>query len=270
MPKFRLEEMIVIAQEKRIGTILSLSFAVLTVVISCAAQQSSETPATKRTVESLIAGLKSNRGEDRDAALYELRSDPVAMRDVNVRSALLSLLDRENREAQAGLHMGEGEGFGEYYSDLLATVESVVDWRDARQVCIIVKAGGMPESDVGGDLASRMKMAIPCLLEMSNTKDRDTAIPNLVEALAAARNDLDFSTVQSVKTVIFGALHDQDDSVRILTVDALAKFGDQDMIPALERVAVSDPFRSKVKGYYVRKLAVQAIAAIQKRAGTTK
>jgi hypothetical protein len=232
-------------------------------VIASFAQQGS---LRKPDIEALLSKLGSRDGGDRDVALYRLRSDEAALRNIEVRSALISLLDRENREAEAGMHIGEGEGYGEYFSDLLGTVESFADWSDQHQVCILVNAGANPDSPVASEAAARMKKAVPCLLVMSKGRNRVIAVPLLVEALAKSKDNLDPKTTQTIRRVVVAALRDSDEGVRVFTVDALRKFGGQDMIPALKVVAATDP-APEVQGHSIRKAAAKAIVAIQERAG---
>jgi hypothetical protein len=188
------------------------------------------------------------------------------MRSAKVRSALVALLDRENREAEEGLHASEGEEYGEYFSYLLGAVEGFADWKDKRQVCILVNAGAIPASTVAAEASARMKLAIPCLLDMSKGENRVTAVPILVQALAIVRKDLDAGTIQTISQVIVLALRDPDKAVRVFTVDALGKFGDQDIIPALNEVAANDP-SPEIQGHSIRKSAAEAITAIQTRTG---
>lgn len=248
--------------------VILVTVVIGTTTLSCWGQQASNkipTPDQQASVESLLAKLRSNDESAKDTAFYKLRSDPIAMRSAKVRSAMLSLLDQENREAEAGVHMGEGEGYGEYFSDLLGTVESFADWNDQHQVCILVNAGASPDSPVPAEAAVRMKIAIPCLLEMSKGTNRVIAVPTLVKALAKAGDNLDPGTIETVKQLILLALHDPKEDVRYFTVDALGKFGGQDMIPALKEVATHDP-SPEVQGHSIRRSAATAIVAIQKRA----
>lgn len=207
-------------------------------IVPCWGQQTSP---NKPSLKSQLARLRSDDGGDRDAAFYQLRSDPAAMRNPQVQSALLDLLDRENQESTAGKHAGEGEGYGEYYSDLLGSVESFANWGDPRPVCILVRAGATPDGPTAAETAARMKIAIPCLLKMSKGVDRVTAVPILVKALAKTKDNLDSGNIQTVEEVISLALHDSDEGVRLFTVDALGSFGEPDMIPALKEVARNDP-----------------------------
>jgi HEAT repeat protein len=87
----------------------------------------------------------------------------------------------------------------------------------------------------------------------------------MVQALSRAQGTLDPKTVQEAKQIISGALQDSDDGVRAFTVHALGKFGSEDMLPALKKVAEIDPGPEE-DGHSIREQAADAIAAIQKRA----
>jgi hypothetical protein len=71
---------------------------------------------------SSVAGLLIQLGSDdsavRSDAFTHLRSDPAALRDPKVKTALVRLLDRENQEPVEG----EDEDFAEYTSWLADTV----------------------------------------------------------------------------------------------------------------------------------------------------
>ena len=87
----------------------------------------------------------------------------------------------------------------------------------------------------------------------------------MVQALAKAKDSLDPRTAQAARQIVLGALSDPDEGVRAFTVHALGRFGAEDMIAALRKVAQTDP-SPEVEGHSIRKSAAEAITAIQKRA----
>jgi hypothetical protein len=215
-------------------------------------------PTNESNRTELLMKLRSDNVRARSEALEHLRTDPVALRDSKVKAALVNLLDRENQVTLSS----EDEGYAEYVSWLADTVAKVVHWSDSRQVCILANSVDLPDQ-----LADHAKAAVPCLLQRSKSAPallRGKVVAMLVQALAKGRNDLDVVTVETVQQIILRALQDSDAGVRIDTVDALAKFGGEDMIPALRVVAEKDPDPSE--SYAIRKWAAEAIAAIQKRA----
>lgn len=88
----------------------------------------------------LLIQLRSTDSEVRSGAFDQLRSDPAALRDPNVKAALVSLLDRENREPV----YGEEEDFADYTSWLSDTVARIVDWNDSRLVSVLANSVDLP------------------------------------------------------------------------------------------------------------------------------
>jgi hypothetical protein len=216
-------------------------------------------PAHKTSRAELLAEIRSVDVIVRSKAFEQLRSDPAALGDPKVKAALVNLLDRENHEPL----FGEEEDYAEYTSWLADTVTKLVDWTDPRQVCVLANSLDLPD-----ELADHAKVTIPCLLQKvqnAPSSSRGMAVGMLVQALAKGRSNLDANTIQTVHQVILRALHDPADDVKIPTVKALERFGEDDMIPALKIVAETDPDPSE--GYAIRKWAAEAIIAIQKRAG---
>ncbi len=216
----------------------------------------------------LVVRLGSSQPEVRSSAYEQLRSDPRALQNATVKTALLQLLDRENSVHESamreniGISDKYGEGYTEYVYALGETVASFIDWNDPHQVCMVVR-GFVPDNAI----ASHARATIPCLLQKANSNlglVRGSAIGVLVQSLAIGRNNLDPSTIETAKQAIRGALHDSDADVRTKAVEALREYGSEDMIPALQKVADADP--SPDEDYGVRRWAIEAISAIEKRA----
>jgi len=232
---------------RKILSVVALAF---TATILSVAQQS---PPHKTDIDGLLVKLRSNDDGVRAQAYEQLKSDP------KVKAALVNRLDRENQETVSD----EEEDYADYLGWLVDTVAKVVDWSNPHQVCILANSVYLAD-----ELADHAKVAVPCLLQRFKNApalSRGRVVAMLVQALAKGRNDLDAATIQRVRQIVRSALHDSDVGARIDTVNALAKFGGEDMIPALRVVAEKDPDPSE--GYAIRKWAAEAIAAIQKRAG---
>jgi hypothetical protein len=260
--------------------ILALTFVACTAVSAVWGQQI----APQSSVADLLAKLHSKDWTERSDAVDEIRTDASALSSRQVQTALLDLLDQENRERDEGSRMrqtgsrpnaatasGEedvGEGYGEYCAWLAQTVESFASWNDKRQACILVNAAQITYPSSSADAAARARAVMPCLLQMSTsdlTINREITIPMLAEALEKATGAVDKRTTQTAKEIMLGDLRDPNVGVRASAVDALRQFGTSDMIPALEEVAGKDP-TPEVDGHSIRKSAAEAIAAIQKRA----
>jgi hypothetical protein len=241
-------------------------------VAVCKGQQSVGRP----TVAVLLRTLSSDQWMERARAYEQLRSDQAALRGTKVRTALLDLLDRENRVVESTLRESQeqvgtsgkyGEEYGEYLGELSQSVDAFADWNNPHQVCIFVKEPYDPDSRFAAKIAAHAKVSAPCLVEMYGNDlgvVRGKAVSVLVQALASPKQDLDAGTVRQVREIVRTALHDNHESVRSATVAALGRFGEQDMLPALKEVADTDP-APEVQGHSVREQAVKAIAAIEKR-----
>lgn len=253
-------------------------------ILPCWCQQM---PATNLSVPDLLTKLHTKDWTLRSDAVDEIRLNPEALRSRQIRTALIDLLDRENRQADEALRNAkdarpqanpvstEGdaeEGYGEYCAWLSETVASFADWNDPRQACILVNAAQVDYPPSSSDAAARARAAMPCLLQMftSDLKiEREIAMPMLAEALERAGGAFDAKTAHTAREIILGALRDPNVGMRAAAVDALRQFGTSDMIPALEEVAAKDP-APEVDGHSIRKSAAEAIADIQKRTEGTR
>lgn len=253
--------------------ILLIGILASTITIPCLAQKSQS---TKVSVPTLLTKLHSEDWTERKAAYDRVESDQAALKEARVQESLLDLLDRENQLVEAtnrneqGPSVDEkyGEAYGEYIAAVGKTVDTFADWSDPRQVCIFVREVYSPNSLFAAKIASHGKVAIPCLLKMYASNAglaRADAAAVLVQALAKS-DDLDPGVIETSHQTIVKALHDPHEAVRSHTVDALAKFGTADMIPALTAVASSDP-SFEDNEFWIREKAAKAILEIQKRSG---
>jgi HEAT repeat protein len=72
--------------------------------------------------------------------------------------------------------------------------------------------------------------------------------------------------MSAARAIVLTALKDQSASVRVGIVQALGKYADREMIPALRVVAEADPaFSSRTNTYWIRDYAVKAMADIEQR-----
>jgi len=224
----------------------------------------------------LLKALVSRDWMERARAYEQLRSGPAALRQQKVRDALLNLLDRENhvlestlRESheQLGASAKYGEEYGQYVAELGETVDAFADWNDQHQVCIFVREPYDAGSQFAARIASHANVAVSCLGDMYASDLgilRGKAAAVLARMLANSPND-DAETVTQIHQLVLEALHDPKESVRSETVNALGKFGAQDMVPVLKQIEETDP-GPEVAGHSVRGQAAKAIAAIERRA----
>jgi hypothetical protein len=254
-------------------TALFVTISLFAIGVSCWGQ---EKASNKAGVTVLLARLHSAKESERMEAFEQLRSNPANLKSPKVRAALLDLLDRENRELDSQLleaqkkgypDEGENEEYAEYYSQVLDTVDSFADWNDPRQACILVDASSSDDSAFAAEIAGHARVTVPCLIRRSESAismNRAVSVPVLVQALGKAKGTLDQGTAQTARRIILRAFQDSDEAVRAFTVRALGRYGTEDMIPALRKVAESDPSPG-VDGQSIGTSAVEAIAAIEER-----
>src|SRR5450631_3043607 len=201
---------------KRCPILAKVLASILAAVGMAGAVSGQQTSAASAGWAGLLGQLHSHDSEVRSNAFDQLRSDPVALRDSEVKVALVSLLDRENKEP---IHF-EDEGFAEYASWLSDTVAKIVDWNDPHQVCILANSVDLPD-----ELGDHAKVAIPCLLQRLKTGlnryasgpdiSRGPVVAMLVRASAKGRGQLDAATIQTVRQIILHALGGADEGIKI-------------------------------------------------------
>jgi hypothetical protein len=176
-------------------------------------------------------------------------------------------------DGHVGVSGKYGEEYTEYVNELSETVHTFADWNDRRQACIFVRESYDPESKFAGALAAHGTTTVPCLLSMYKSDVwivRGKAASVLVQAVAVSPN-LDPEMRKAAHDVILAALRDTSASVRVDTVDALGRFGQPDIIPALQAVAQSDPYvGGPKKTFWIREHAVDAVTSIEERAKAVK
>jgi hypothetical protein len=134
---------------------------------------------------------------------------------------------------------------------------------DSAHACMFHGSSEIPEDEFVAALALRGKAVAPCLISEVSGKDsgsmRAQSAMTLVQAMAVANPPLDLATAQRARDIVVKALRDRSLEVRVATVTALAEFGDESMVPALQLVAKSDPVLS------LRDYTAGAIARMRKR-----
>lgn len=257
----------------KIGRALLVLF-VLTSCFSVASQQPSAPPFE-------LSDFKAPDWRRRSAAYEKIKASDEALQRSDVKSALSGLLDRENQvirmtltnsNGKVGVSEKYGEQYSEYYADLLGNVAKIADWHDQNQLCILAEGSYSPDSPFAGRVAVEGGAAVvPCLLKIAQGSmyDRQESIPVLVQ-LFSVTNDLSRSDRRRIQQTITAGLRDSDVSVRLSTVQAVGKFGDSQMIPALQDIVHLDQYSRLLdngqRRFDVRDAAAKAIQSIQERA----
>jgi hypothetical protein len=252
---------------------INLGLILWTIVLACSTANSQQ-----NDLSLLLSDLKSPEAEKRSVAYTKIAADEDALKRSEVKAALFDLLDRENQT----LHRAKpdtdnyAESYGEYVSYLADTAAKIANWHDQRQVCILAHSPYEPDSEFASDLVTKGGTeVIPCLLKMSQGGfgDRYQSIPVLTHCDALGSNESS-AIHQQVQDVIISGLRDPNVIIRQGTVEAIGKYGKQDMIPALHKIAESDPAsipRGDGQLYFpVRESAIKAIHSIQERTNAPK
>jgi hypothetical protein len=253
-----------------VQNLIVVIFAITLGSASLAARQSS---ATEPKVDDLVGVLHSAQWTERAAAFEQLRHNPSALRDQRVQVALWALGDYENHPAPTDSRAESSrdeEAYAEYNDQLFETLESIVNWNDPGQVCILAHAPYNDDSPFAADLANAGRIIVPCLMQMaasSNAGNRMESIAVMIQI--RAKKNVDAATGEKLKSIVISALHDPDRDIRANAVDALRAFGGEDMISALQQVAETDP-APEFQGVSIRTTARSAIAAIQRRSKAGK
>lgn len=222
----------------------------------------------------VLADLKSTNWQRRADTYYTIKSNSKALDRLDVKSALIDLLSRENElrhtTGNSKTWVGADESYAEYVSDLAETVARVADWKDQRQLCVLADSPYEPDSVFAARLVEKGGAAVvSCLIQVAQGDefDRYDAISVLVQAYGKTK--LPAPVEQQVRHVIESGLHD-DAPVRQSTVEALGKFGGSEWIPALQAIARNDPVSRRLDDgqmrFDVREAAAKAIQSIQDRA----
>jgi len=246
------DDIYLLSRKRRLNLTLIIVVSIMAATGAVTAVSGQLTSASSPSWVNLLVQLRSNDSEVRSGAFDQLRLDPTALRDPEVKAALVNLLDRENEETVTG----DEEDYSMYVDTLSDTVTKLVDWSDPRQVCILANSVYPP-----AELADHARIAVPCLLRRLKKNVPHTfqgqVVAMMVQALAKGKRELDPAAMQAARQATLSGLHDPDEGIRMDTVNALGKFGGEDMIPALRVVAEKDPA--------IREWAAEAIVAIQQQ-----
>lgn len=249
----------------------------LCVLVHCA------TAAAQQANPLQLSTLSDPDWRERAHTYEQIKSNEDLRKRSDVKQALVGLLDRENKVIHfpfvnsngevIGASGKYGEGYTEYYYDLADTVSNLADWQDPQQLCVLAEGSYNPDSRFAARLVTEGGAAVaPCLLKRAQgaLSDRREAIPVLAQLAGVAT--LSPSIMQQVRQAVMSGLEDSDPVVRQTTVQAVGRFGTQEMIPALQSIASSDPVSRPLKNgqlrFDIREAASKAIQSIEERAKT--
>ncbi len=234
-------------------------FAIFTVLGQQTAVSPTSAPApawTQRYLEfKTIAGLGSSAAATRLVALLKLENAVVA-------DTLKASAGRD------GVSTTLGEGYSEYYSQLLAEVAARGKAGDDDAIAAAADGIYSPDSLVGSFVLSRWQVALPVLENMSHEDGprRSQALGMLGLVVNLHRSALSDKELKSIQEAILAGLDDPNVDVRLTAIRAVVAARVVSALPSLRRLAADD--RATVKAqtgvrFPVRDEAAKAIGVLQ-------
>jgi hypothetical protein len=237
----------------------------LRLVISCVAALWYATMAQGQTKSraQLIENLRASDPLQRASAFGQLsRGGPAAFDGADMPKILVELLERENalmyktlRESDNGISGKYGEGFAEYYGQMLDVCIKRCDRSQARTIEALANSGYSPSSGLAADLARNYShQALPVFAR----KARDGAEGPRVEGVAmmakvaALQPRLSEQDRSMIHRAVVTAARDKSAQVRQLAVRVLGYVGTKDDVPLLKQIMRSDTARVGAGGASVR------------------
>lgn len=136
---------------------------------------------------------------------------------------------------------------------------------DSKQTCVVLRGLNRADDEFAATISAHGNAVTACLISellgRNPGSTRAEAASALVQAMSTATPALDAKTSLRAREAVLSALRDRAVEVRVATVTALAEFGDETMVPALQMVAKSDPILS------LRDYTALAVTRMCKRLG---
>ena len=184
----------------------------------------------------IIRQLNSDDTEQRIEAFYQIKEKGLARDNKELQTALLNLLDKENRlvdgalresAQQVGASARYGEGYSEYHAWLAELVMSFADLNDRRTLSILMHSSYHPTSRfIKKMFVSRAEQVVPILIELSHSDlsiRRAEAIETLEFLLTDYRDKISDGTAKAVKQSLTERLSDSDPEIRLQVEHSLQK-----------------------------------------------
>lgn len=196
------------------------------------------------TATEVVAALSNTDWHERDKAVAQVRGALAA--EPSVRAATLALLERENeqrdqwhRDQQAGKNPpSSGEGYGEYYINLVAQVIAFKESKSAKALVGALDTGAAPEKALTemGDAAAQEAIAA---FDKAANSQRRAAIVRVLGRMAD-KGLSSASLREKAKNVVFRGADDASSDVRKAAIHNLDRFSKQEAIEKLKKIAASD------------------------------
>jgi hypothetical protein len=188
-------------------------------------------------------------------------------REEEIRVAFVALLEKENNSAHAGL----GEGFYNYWGDLVAGVGALRDRRAIPALVRVIDSGDLATNGLAA-LANDSAEAVLSRSSDSNPLVRQAVTRTLSQMLdQALGGDLNAATFTRVKDGLIRAATDDSFWVRASAIPGLSRLPGREVTDALTNLAEHDPYwrpgepGQPAQYYLVRERAKAALLSRQGR-----
>lgn len=214
-------------------------------------------------------------------ALENLKKQTKGQFSEAQKAQLTSQLQDENRfihefnsknQGEKSLDAEYGEGYGEYYSDLLDTVVKFADWSNPASLRVLLFSMYDPDSDFVKRLAVHQRTSLSDVQDLSKSHD-PFARANAAGLLGHMASDaaLPCNAKKQVTDLMVSLADDQDENVKHHVVRALSALGTPQAVSVLERLAASDSVSEKNEdgtvSYPVREIAQRKLQEISDSGG---
>lgn len=223
----------------------------------------------------LPPGLQSDSVWERAEAFGKLKKASPTFAGAGARSALVTLLERENALLVASERPGErsvgeryGEGYSEYYAEVLGACAKFCPRSQPRAVRALLGGAYNTDSPLAVDLARRHGSVVIAVM-MENLQRTDWNRAEYLQMMAlAARESRELTPKQRALTRQTALLHSgsNDAGSRVAVVSMLAEVGTSEDLPLLDRLANQDPYHYRTAGrdiYPVREAARRALRRVR-------
>lgn len=214
-------------------------------------------------------------------ALENLKKQTKGQFSEAQKAQLISQLQDENRfihefnsknQGEKSLDAEYGEGYGEYYSDLLDTVVKFADWNNPATLRFLLFSMYDPDSDFAKRLAAHQQTSLSDVQDLSKSHD-PFARANAAGLLGHMASDpsLPCNARKQVTDLMLSLADDKDEIVKHHVVRALSALGTPQAVNVLERLAASDSVSERNEdgtvSYPVREIAQRKLQEISDSGG---
>ncbi|MGH9528620.1 MAG: HEAT repeat domain-containing protein [Terriglobales bacterium] len=221
-----------------------------------------------------MAMLQSHDWRVREAGFWKIKED----KSIEVRKALIALVDRENGVTMEAYHgIGAeykyGEDYVSYHDQLTQVVEENFNqFHDAAALKVLLHAAYNPDSIFArwlGEQGPDILQYTPEMLKSAVDIDRNSAVAvvaHLISAFDSGKVSLSHAQLEEAHNQLVQTAKNPDMFTRAVAAECLGQAGRPSDITFLRKMAASDPgFDPQNSNYPARDAAVKAIAELQAR-----